>query len=378
MSTRNGTAAALAVALAAFAPLEASAQILDPPGSDRAGKAARVDAPPRDPAPAPSARPLAGQDSITTSSTPVTTKRPVRTLTPVINTHQIDRFDALQKLQANLADNPTALADWIILGELSQEVAMDVSADMADKYFAQSRDAFEKALALDPSNPGLKAAVRFARDQASQVKAFETSRDAATDTFLAARRRDLKAMRHTPSIRVVSTMPPLPARELPAPMSPSRVNAVAPAATPASARAQAVVDAGADPRVNAAETLTASPGEAVPVAEAAPAITPAREKVPSTDAANYGTQANYSAASPVITHPEVYLGPTSYQPFLNAAGAPYTYQQYSASYFPTNAYNNPAFLPMTFQRYGTLPASQVVPNVLERQILNRPVAVPAR
>ena len=49
---------------------------------------------------------------------------------PVIGSHQIDRYDAIDKEQKVLeADNPKSLADWIILGELAHEVAMDAPAD---------------------------------------------------------------------------------------------------------------------------------------------------------------------------------------------------------------------------------------------------------
>lgn len=216
---------------------------------------------------------------------------------------------------------------------------MDVPAEMAEKYFVLSRDAFAKALTLDPNNAGLKAAVQFARDQASQVEAFETARDAATDTFLAARRRDLTAMRHTPSVRVVSSMPPLPARELPRPVPPTRVNA------------------------------------AGTVAENAPVIIPASEGVASTDSANYGTRSDYSAAA--AASPLVNPSPVTYLPFTTTAGVPYTYGQYSSTYFPSGVYSNSALPPVTIQRYGLAPA-RAMPNPLERRILNNAGAVSPR
>lgn len=123
---------------------------------------------------------------------------------PVISSHQIDRYDAINKLQQELQANPKSLADWTILGELAHEVAVDLPADQAPKYYHLSRDAYEKALALDPDNPGLKAAVKFARDQEANAERFENARDRATRIYLDARRRDLAATRYTPTVRVYS------------------------------------------------------------------------------------------------------------------------------------------------------------------------------
>lgn len=350
-------AAALTLAAAGVAP----AQPPDRPGSDRAGKPTRVDTPPPDPTPAPGARRLAGEpDAVPVTIRPAAAARP-----PVISTHQIDRYDAINKLQAAVAANPKSLDDWVILGELAQEVAMDAPADQAGRYFRMARDAFENALALAPDNPGLKAAAQFARDQAANVDAFERSRDSATDAFLAARRSDLAATNHTPSVRVVAPLTPAPA---PASGPISARNAVTSPATPAAAAAQAATDAKVDPAVNSPEPLTAGRGTAVPVAEVTPAVTPARGNAPATDAANYGTQQNYSAGAPV--GPTVFAGPVVYQPFALPDGSPYTYQQYSSAYFPPGLYNNPALPPVTYQRYAPY-APRVVPNTLERQILNR-------
>ena len=166
----TGTLGAFA-ALVLAAPLSAFAQVpgtvvLDPPGSDRAGKRLAADAPrpsrprrrgrgtprmPRSPPPARASPP-----------TPPTPSRPAQNVAaapavvppPVIGSHQIDRYDAIEKEQQAVADNPKSLADWIILGELSHEVAMDAPADHAGKYFKMSSDAFESALALAPNNAG--------------------------------------------------------------------------------------------------------------------------------------------------------------------------------------------------------------------------------
>jgi hypothetical protein len=284
-----------------------------------------------------------------------TPRAAVRATPPVIGTHLIDRYDAIDKERAAVSTNPQSLDDWIILGELAHEVAMDGPPGEAAKYFRMSRDAFEKALALDPDNNGLKAAVQFAKDREAQGESFERSRDTVTDAFLAARRRDLAATGHMPSIRVASTIPPLPSRELPGPTP-------APA-TPQAAANQAAAAAKADLAVNPA----VQPGVA-PVSENTPAITPARGNTPATDTANLGTQQNYSA--PGATAPTLYVGPVQYQPFAVPNGPAYTYQQYSSAYFPPGLYTNPSLPPVTVQRY-TLTAPSPVPNAFERRILNR-------
>jgi hypothetical protein len=130
-----------------------------------------------------------------------------------------------------------------------------------------------------------------------------------------------------------------------------------------------------DPRINASTPLTGQADS--PRAEKSPAITPAREGAPSTDAANFGTQANYSLPRRdwIVNR---YGGPV-YVPFDTPDGPPYTYQQYSNAYFPPGIYNNPIAQPMTLQRYLLTPAvpgvpavaAPAVPNALEQQILDR-------
>jgi len=341
MRRLTGTAGALALAALALplsAPTFANPFAQNPAGSDRAGQERRVDTPPPGSNPAPGTRLRAGQTNLPAPATGAAAA-PM-----VVGSHQIDRYDAIKKLQEATEKNSKSLADWIILGEISHEVAMNAPADQAGKYFKMSRDAFEKALALDPNNAGLKAAVQFAKDQQANVDQFEKSRDAVTDTFLDARRRDLVATGNTPSVQVFA--PPLPSRTLPGPApsgtTTTTTTSIAPAARPAA-----------------------------PVDRSAPAITPAPPNAPSTDSANYGTQQNYSL--PAGASPYGYVGPF-YQPFATPNGAPYTYQQYSSAYYPPGLYNNPAAPPMTLQRYST----SVVPNTLERQILNRAATRPVR
>ena len=253
---------------------------------------------------------------------------------------------------------------------------MDVPSDIADKYYVMSRNAFESALALDPDNPGLKAAVQFARDQQASASTFEQSRDAATDTFLTARRRDLAAMRNTPSVRVVSVTPTFPPGVIPRTLAPTvAVAAVGDArpspATPAAAARQAAVDLKTDPAVNASEALTAPRGSAVPVAEGSQAVTPARELAPSTDSANMGTQLNYSSANSSLDRPVRGAGRISTSstartavPIRSRSSPARTTRRAST---PTSA--SPA---VTMQRFSR-PAVRVTPNAFEQQFLNKPV-----
>src|SRR5207248_6744927 len=83
----------------------------------------------------------------------------------VLGTHLIDRYEAIQQVRAGLRSNPNNLNDWIILGELAQEVAGEVPADMAPGYYKLAHDAYENALKLSPNNASLKAAAAFTREQ---------------------------------------------------------------------------------------------------------------------------------------------------------------------------------------------------------------------
>jgi tetratricopeptide (TPR) repeat protein len=76
-----------------------------------------------------------------------------------IGTHQIDRFEAIHLLQESLKSNPNDAAAWIVLGELAHEVAQDRSSQDDEPYYKLSEEAYEKALALQPKNAGLKAAI---------------------------------------------------------------------------------------------------------------------------------------------------------------------------------------------------------------------------
>jgi hypothetical protein len=214
---------------------------------------------------------------------------------PVISSHQINRYAAIHQLQNKLEADPKSLSDWIILGELAHEVAIQGPTEQAPRYFAIAREAYEKALALAPDNPGLKAAAQFARDQEANAEKFDQTRGQATTTYLEARRRDLAATNYSPAVPVYG------------------------------------------PLVMTTTSTTPVPRALVPPTDTAPAVTPATAGTVSTDTANYGTSQLYSYSYP------------RYQSFY--ATLPYTYQQYSNAYYPSSYYNNPAAQPVTLQRY---------------------------
>src|SRR5271157_927462 len=82
-----------------------------------------------------------------------------------IGTHQIDRFEAIHMLQESLKSNPNDVAAWIVLGELTHEVAQDLSSQDDEPYYKLSEEAYEKALALQPKNAGLKAAIELRKSE---------------------------------------------------------------------------------------------------------------------------------------------------------------------------------------------------------------------
>jgi len=268
--------------LALAAPWFASAQ--EPPVPSRDSPAAT--------APSNLTNKYTGTNTSTTGNTDPSASSNV-TPPPIIGSHQIDRYDAIASLQAALQANPNSLADWVILGELAHEVAIDAPPDQAPKYFAMSREAYEKALALAPNNPGLKAAVQFARDQEAHGAAFEKTRDQATTSYLDARRRDLAATNYAPAIRVFNPPPLMP------------VN-------PVSAENGIAANATTDPN---------------------PAVT--NPPASSLASANMGTRQIYS--TPI------------YQPYTLPQGTPYTFQQYSSAYSPPAA---GALAPMSLPRYN--------------------------
>jgi len=126
----------------------------------------------------------------------------------MIGSHQIDRYEAIRQLQSELKSDPNNKADWIILGELAHEVAFELPRDQDVAYYRISREAYERALQLDPNNPGLRAAVQFAKDQEAGAERFDQARRQGVSAYLAARRRELSQAGAGPTLRVYGSPAP--------------------------------------------------------------------------------------------------------------------------------------------------------------------------
>jgi tetratricopeptide (TPR) repeat protein len=150
-----------------------------------------------------------------------------------IGTHQIDRFEAIQMLRESLKSNPSDAAAWIVLGELAHEVAQDLSSQDDEPYYKLSQEAYEKALALQPNNAGLKAAVEFAREQKTGAAQWDQARRDAASSYVEVRKSELAASGFNPTVQAYSRpTPPTP----PAPPAPPEAVAAtnsAPASQPA-------------------------------------------------------------------------------------------------------------------------------------------------
>src|SRR5271157_2510241 len=125
-----------------------------------------------------------------------------------IGTHQIDRFEAIQLLKESLKSDPNDVAAWIVLGELAHEVAQDLSSQDDERYYKLSQEAYEKALALQPKNAGLKAAVDFAREQKAGAAQWDQARREAASSYIEVRKGELAASGFNPTVQVYS--PPAP------------------------------------------------------------------------------------------------------------------------------------------------------------------------
>lgn len=282
------TLALLLVAVATAAAQEPADRPAPPPADRPATKPAappaeRPAAPPADePAerPAPPATdepadrpapPATDQPADRPAANPPTTSGRSAPKGPVIGSHQIDVYDAIQQVRQALVSNPNSLPDWILLAELAQDVALSVPAEQAAGYFRLARESYENALKLDPNNAGIQAAARFLRDQEAGLDQFNNNRRQATRTYLDARRNELAGGQVVPTVRVYG-----------API-------VAGQPTPATT------------------TMTGPYGPGYPY----------------------------------------------YQPLVTTQGQPYTYQQYTNSYYSPNLYNQPGVAPMTLRQYNT-------------------------
>ena len=167
-----------ALVAVAVAPLTASAQIFQP------------------------ARVIQGNPPVQVQTVAPITTTTTTAIAPTIGSHQIDRFEAIRQLQADLGSDANNVANWTILGELAHEVALDVPQGQDDTYYKLSREAYERASQLDPSNPGLKSALQFARDQEANSASFDTRRRQGVMTYLEARRREMAANGVNPTVMV--------------------------------------------------------------------------------------------------------------------------------------------------------------------------------
>ncbi len=163
-----------------------------------AGSAARAQAPP----PPPGAQ---GPVGATTTSTERVVPAP-----STIGSHQIDRFEAIRQLQGDTRSDPNNVANWVILGELAHEVALDLPQEQDDPYYQLSRVAYERALALDPNNNGLKAAVQFAKEQEANAANFDAQRRRGVAAYLAARRAEMATNGVNPTLLVYEAPAPAP------------------------------------------------------------------------------------------------------------------------------------------------------------------------
>ena len=128
-----------------------------------------------------------------------------------IGTHQIDRFEAIHLLQESLKSTPNDAAAWIVLGELAHEVAQDLSSQEDEPYYKLSQEAYEKALALQPNNAGLKAAVDFAREQKAGAAQWDQARRNAASSYIEVRKSELAASGFNPTVQAPPTPPTPPA-----------------------------------------------------------------------------------------------------------------------------------------------------------------------
>ena len=125
-----------------------------------------------------------------------------------IGTHHIDRFEAIHLLQESLKSDPNDLAAWIVLGELAHEVAQNLSSQDDKPYYKLSLEAYEKALALQPKNAGLKSAVDFAREQRAGAAQWDQARRDAASSYIEVRKSELAASGFDPTVQAHS--PPTP------------------------------------------------------------------------------------------------------------------------------------------------------------------------
>ena len=346
-------------------PLSALAQVpgavtVDPPGQRPRRQAARGRRPAPEPAPAPGTRyakdreiaapasRLAADAADAAETRANAAAAPAVVPPPVIGSHQIDRYDAID--EGAEGPEPTTQSRWPTGSSWA-------SSPTRSRWTPRpTRRASISGCRARPSRrpwlwrrttPASRRPSSSPATSRSTPTQFETSRDRYTDTYLDARRRDLAATGNVPYVKMYE--PPAADRTLPGPVprrpdrdgtaTPGRPRPPPPPPPPRRTRRAT--------RRSTRPSRWSGPATS-PWPRPTPAVTPARTDAPATDAANYGTQQNYSAGS-TARPPD--LRRAEYRPFVTPAGTPFTYQQYSNSYFPTGVYNNPAVLPVTPQGY---------------------------
>ena len=139
----------------------------------------------------------------------ITQTTPVTPAISTIGSHQIDRFEAIRQLQADVASDANNVANWTILGELAHEVALDLPQGQDDAYYTLSRQAYERGAQLEPTNTGLQSALQFAREQEANAASFDARRRQGVATYLEARRREMAANGINPTVLVYETAAPI-------------------------------------------------------------------------------------------------------------------------------------------------------------------------
>ncbi len=124
-----------------------------------------------------------------------------------IGTHQIDRFEAIHSLQESLKSTPNDVAAWIVLGELAHEVAQDLPSHEDEPYYKLSQQAYEKALALQPKNAGLRAEVEFARKEGAGAAHWDRARSDSVHSYIQARKSELAASRFNSTLKAAYSSP---------------------------------------------------------------------------------------------------------------------------------------------------------------------------
>ncbi len=118
----------------------------------------------------------------------------------LLSSRQIDRYHAIEQVRSQLQVDPRNLGNWILMGELAQEVANDLPASQSKPYYTLARESYDNALKLDPNNAGLKAAANFARQHEQNADQLSKSRAALASSYLSAQRQELAKSNYTPSV----------------------------------------------------------------------------------------------------------------------------------------------------------------------------------